>query len=572
LKSKPNDLRDPSGTYSKPRTQGKTPNQTSSYLREGTHRNLDSASPPIKPLKKEKKFADNYLLFDHVKRRLDQNRYNEAVEDVRRSSQGNKDPAVWNLLMLEQSKQGKFGQTKKIFNEMRKRGATPDSRSWTHLLEALLHSTSPRKSQEAESILQSMKVKNVVPSSYTVNAYIKTLIKDRNWFALAQFEMQVQNQETKANVLPIDSVTYTLLLNAYALGIKNDSTLLPIGVELLSLCFRRIVDGSVTLDPELLSSICKLSMSINTKNSLQVPWRVLQSIYPQESLWQKFPDSSSLSNSCKEHSTQKNAFQFSSTAANWFLMAINSYDKLLHSERSVCTTNLVSSPLLTEYAYQWLNHRVKLDMYALEILFSTMSQIGRSPPLVDRYFEIWHQKPRVKPSEIQAVTPAFPVPLPLSMSALTSLCYALRDKYSLPDFQCDLSQVKLILEEFEDRMASEPYLPTSAIRALLSLLRSVLKNQGKTSNSLTGTAEEQIGVVFQVYSILNLKGHSTSVAIQAALERLFSSTTRSIPHSQRVAIEKDLMAINSRASKLTLDSEALSQLELIGQELSRFNL
>ncbi|TIB87428.1 hypothetical protein E3Q08_01667 [Wallemia mellicola] len=166
--------------------------------------------------------TDSYLLAARVKELSQKKKFNEAYTVVQNESRGNglANVVVWNQLLQESRMNQKPSDTYKLFMEMKKRGITPNSRSYTIVFRALSGVDKERPTKKvieaAETIFRQFGIyqqslddeidRNLVEEERSVlpiNAYLSILSK------VAHSKDMMDVFEDMADIGPSSADTYT---------------------------------------------------------------------------------------------------------------------------------------------------------------------------------------------------------------------------------------------------------------------------------------------------------------------------------------------------------------------------
>ncbi|KAI9673412.1 MAG: hypothetical protein M1817_002874 [Caeruleum heppii] len=156
---------------------------------------------------------DPLKLADHVRLSLRNGDFDKTQELVRLASKNQLCTVSWNHLVNYQLSEGKLAAALKTYNEMKKRGQTPDGHTYTVLLRGLgMHAHYPHALAKALSIYHSMHAPNspVLPSIIHTNAVLKVCARAQDMDAMWGIAAKLPDTGMGAP----DSWTYTTLINA----------------------------------------------------------------------------------------------------------------------------------------------------------------------------------------------------------------------------------------------------------------------------------------------------------------------------------------------------------------------
>ncbi|KAI9188696.1 hypothetical protein H9P43_000117 [Blastocladiella emersonii ATCC 22665] len=390
---------------------------------------------------KANRFSDAYLLAEHVKRRIRQNRIDEALLDIRASPRANAEAPVWNLVLLHLARQGMYRKSMDLFNEMKKRGARPDERTWAHLFESLANSASPpaKKATDARALLTRIAPEAATTSDsgfiqrgksllnpVVFNGYLKALARS------GQVDLLVESITANQHENAFDQATFTIALNTVARTRTPNFEANAAAVVDHTLAY---IHGAAkpAFDAELLCALCAVAQKSADAQLAALPLHLVQrtnealsgrSMFPADA---ELPEPRAKWNLCQRYAHQ-GVFPIPSRVANWLLMAASRVDKdryadavklrtdaknaasglvvnLHHGDvtatpaadapsaetTSSTSTTSPAAALHTEHLFSWLQSRnADLDALAHEVLFASMAQCGRSEALLAAYFAAHH--------------------------------------------------------------------------------------------------------------------------------------------------------------------------------------
>ncbi|KAJ1980868.1 hypothetical protein H4R35_000940 [Dimargaris xerosporica] len=160
---------------------------------------------------------DPYLFAQKVERIIKSDKLNDAIALTMNAPLHLQSVVVWNHLIRACAKQGFLKKSTKLFSQIKKRGLTPNVKSYTLVLEACANSTSPSVVTEAETYFDKLK-QTLSPNLTHFNALLKVyLVSGRLDKAMALFE-RMPRMGPQAS----DCRTYTMMIKVLA-----DQALLP---------------------------------------------------------------------------------------------------------------------------------------------------------------------------------------------------------------------------------------------------------------------------------------------------------------------------------------------------------
>ncbi|ORZ31898.1 hypothetical protein BCR44DRAFT_1441291 [Catenaria anguillulae PL171] len=390
----------------------------------------ERAPPTSQQRAKPKRFSDSYLLVEHA--------------------------PVWNRILLAYANQGRFGKTLDLFNEMKKRGATPDAHSWSHLFTSLGLSTSPNKAAEGQRLfsrLVSDKAQHLTAHSY--NAYLKALAMAGSSHLLAEaLDKPPENVQ-------LDCATLTIILNAMARAtqpapsqLADDEDSRPrrappsmVTVESIRTVVAHISDTGI--DQDLFAALCAATAKCRGADPA-VPLHLLARAAPQafgKDIVPHLPPSSiAVPDKVVSHGL---IAPMPTKVANWALMMAHRLDTARQpassassdatpSKPTPASMTDVGDPLLTERIYDTLSSsriRAHFDSLSMDVLFAAMAQsqqARRAPVLIRMYLDAYHTKlaPNHLPQSLKSLQPVSKLecngPDP-SHAAFASLLHAARE-------------------------------------------------------------------------------------------------------------------------------------------------
>ncbi|KZF22745.1 hypothetical protein L228DRAFT_135187 [Xylona heveae TC161] len=156
---------------------------------------------------------DPLVLADYVRKAIERGQWTTAVETVRLASKQMSCTVSWNHLINEQFVRGRGHEAFRIYNEMKKRGQTPDSHTYTLLLRGFADlAMHPYAVGRALSIYHSLYAPNspIKPSIIHTNAVLKVCARANDMDSLWGVAAKLPEQGRGAP----DNMTWTTILNA----------------------------------------------------------------------------------------------------------------------------------------------------------------------------------------------------------------------------------------------------------------------------------------------------------------------------------------------------------------------
>lgn len=146
-----------------------------------------------------RRYDDPYLLSQTVKMLLDKNDRATAVQLVKDQYTRVQTPAVWNLLIAHEAKQGHTRQVQRLYNDMKKRGVTPNGQTYTMVL-------SSQQPNDAEEMYEKMDSANVIHTNALLSKFSAADQFDRLWNLYGSMPLGGPNGP--------DQRTHTIVLSA----------------------------------------------------------------------------------------------------------------------------------------------------------------------------------------------------------------------------------------------------------------------------------------------------------------------------------------------------------------------
>ncbi|OBT83210.1 hypothetical protein VE02_09139 [Pseudogymnoascus sp. 03VT05] len=218
------------------------------------------------------KYRDPLKLADDTLAKLKKNRFEEAENLVRRSSAAIDCTVGWNHLIDWQCKKGKLNSAVKSYNEMKKRGQTPDAYTYTLIFRGLAQQAHqhPSAVTHALSIYHSMDAENapVQPNIIHTNSVLKVCAQAGNMDALFGIAAKLRGKGIRAP----NSLTFTIIYNAIRVNTIKRLTTEISAEELRPLRDKTVMDarrmwddiasrwrhGDLWIDEELVCSLGRI--------------------------------------------------------------------------------------------------------------------------------------------------------------------------------------------------------------------------------------------------------------------------------------------------------------------------
>ncbi|KFY18691.1 hypothetical protein V493_08415 [Pseudogymnoascus sp. VKM F-4281 (FW-2241)] len=160
------------------------------------------------------KYRDPLKLADDTLAKLKKDRFEEAEDLVRKSSAAIDCTVGWNHLIDWQCKKGKINSAVKSYNEMKKRGQTPDAYTYTLIFRGLAQQAHQHPSAVAHalSIYHSMDAENapVTPNIIHTNSVLKVCAQAGDMDALFGIAAKLRDKGIRAP----NNLTFTIIFNA----------------------------------------------------------------------------------------------------------------------------------------------------------------------------------------------------------------------------------------------------------------------------------------------------------------------------------------------------------------------
>ncbi|KAL5354562.1 hypothetical protein ACLOAV_000651 [Pseudogymnoascus australis] len=160
------------------------------------------------------KYRDPLKLADDTLAKLKKDRFEEAEDLVRKSSAAIDCTVGWNHLIDWQCKKGKINSAVKSYNEMKKRGQTPDAYTYTLIFRGLAQQAHqhPSAVTHALSIYHSMDAENapVQPNIIHTNSVLKVCAQAGDMDALFGIAAKLRDKGIRAP----NNLTFTIIFNA----------------------------------------------------------------------------------------------------------------------------------------------------------------------------------------------------------------------------------------------------------------------------------------------------------------------------------------------------------------------
>jgi pentatricopeptide repeat protein len=160
------------------------------------------------------KYTDPLRLANDTLAKLKKDKFEEALEIVRKSSASLDCTVSWNHLIDWQCKKGKVNSAIKTYNELKKRGQTPDAYTYTLIFRGLAQQAHQHPSAVAHalSIYHSMDADNapVTPNVIHTNAVLKVCAQAGDMDAMFGIAAKLKDKGLRAP----NNLTFTIIFNA----------------------------------------------------------------------------------------------------------------------------------------------------------------------------------------------------------------------------------------------------------------------------------------------------------------------------------------------------------------------
>lgn len=169
------------------------------------------------------KFTDPLQLAESTLGKLKREKFDEALELVRKNSASLECTVPWNHLIDYLCKKSKMNHAIKTYNEMKKRGQVPDGHTYTIIFRGLAASaqTHPTAVKNALSIYHSMDSPSspVAPNPIHTNAVLTVCAKADDLDAMFGVASKLKERGVRAP----NSLTYTIMFNAMRSYMRKSS-------------------------------------------------------------------------------------------------------------------------------------------------------------------------------------------------------------------------------------------------------------------------------------------------------------------------------------------------------------
>lgn len=186
------------------------------------------------------KYRDPLKLADDTLAKLKKDKFEEAEELVRKSSAAIDCTVGWNHLIDWQCKKGKINSAVKSYNEMKKRGQTPDAYTYTLIFRGLAQQAHQHPSAVAHalSMYHSMDAENapVQPNIIHTNSVLKVCAQAGDMDALFGIAAKLRDKGIRAP----NNLTFTIIFNAI-----RDNAIKKLTTEISAEELRPLRDKSV---------------------------------------------------------------------------------------------------------------------------------------------------------------------------------------------------------------------------------------------------------------------------------------------------------------------------------------
>lgn len=160
------------------------------------------------------KYRDPLKLADDTLAKLKKDRFEDAQDLVRKSSAAIDCTVGWNHLIDWQCKKGKINSAIKSYNEMKKRGQTPDQYTYTLIFRGLARQAHnhPSAVAQALSLYHSMDAENapVTPNIIHTNSVLKVCAQAGDMDAMFGIAAKLRDKGIRAP----NNLTFTIIFNA----------------------------------------------------------------------------------------------------------------------------------------------------------------------------------------------------------------------------------------------------------------------------------------------------------------------------------------------------------------------
>ncbi|KAL4211077.1 hypothetical protein CU097_010756 [Rhizopus azygosporus] len=189
-------------------------NNSKSKSNEGNKRSRPVFVKVDSPFAKANKFtyvmpADPYVASNKITTILKNGTLNDAADYIKALPLDLQTAAVWNQLIGYCAQHGKANSAEQYYVQMRKRGISPNERTFTHLLSAYANSTSPQAIERAERRFTEMKKFDMSPSVIHIN----NLLRVYNHAGQPSKTVELLHDMLVRGMSP-DATTYSIALRA----------------------------------------------------------------------------------------------------------------------------------------------------------------------------------------------------------------------------------------------------------------------------------------------------------------------------------------------------------------------
>uniref|UniRef100_A0A8H7K2Y8 Pentacotripeptide-repeat region of PRORP domain-containing protein n=1 Tax=Bionectria ochroleuca TaxID=29856 RepID=A0A8H7K2Y8_BIOOC len=211
---------------------------------------------------------DPYKIGQYVEQALRRNAFDEALLLVQKVGRGQQVVVAWNLLIDYQFGKQKIKEAMKLFNDMKKRGQQPNSRTYTVIFRGLSKQTNTKLavSEAVKQYNSLIKGDRVESNSIHLNAAINVCAKAGDMDALFRI-VDTINESSRTP----DALTYTTILNALRFSTMDEikdaepekkaeslQKLVSGGKDIWAEVIDKWSDGALKIDEELVCAMGRL--------------------------------------------------------------------------------------------------------------------------------------------------------------------------------------------------------------------------------------------------------------------------------------------------------------------------
>ncbi|KAJ1930323.1 hypothetical protein IWQ60_000435 [Tieghemiomyces parasiticus] len=187
------------------RSLATTPRRTSHFL-------------PRETKVKYKSVDDPYLLSAKIDRIIKLHKLSDAIALAMTAPQRAQSTVVWNRLITACASMGALNRALKLYNQLKRRGLSPDPQTYTALLNVCAGSDSPRAVSEAEKIFEHLK-ERFPPGIIHINTLLKVYAETGHFDRMTEMYKQLPPSGNNAP----DNITYTIVIQALLNRYKFES-------------------------------------------------------------------------------------------------------------------------------------------------------------------------------------------------------------------------------------------------------------------------------------------------------------------------------------------------------------